>query len=145
MLTARDGEIDRVLGFEVGADDYVTKPFSPRELVARVKAILRRSRPRPESVEHRRSSAPWRSTRPGARSGATATVVALAAREFDLLAYLAEHRGQALSRRSCSTACGAPTGSATSAPSTSTSASCARSSATDLPLTTVWGVGYRLD
>ena len=43
MLTARDGEIDRVLGLELGADDYVTKPFSPRELVARVRAILRRS------------------------------------------------------------------------------------------------------
>ena len=43
MLTARDGEIDRVLGLEMGADDYVTKPFSPRELVARVRAILRRA------------------------------------------------------------------------------------------------------
>ncbi|MDR5676584.1 MAG: response regulator transcription factor [Armatimonadota bacterium] len=45
MLTAKDGELDRVLGLETGADDYVTKPFSPRELVARVRAILRRARP----------------------------------------------------------------------------------------------------
>ena len=45
FLTARDGEIDRVLGLELGADDYVTKPFSPREVIARVKAILRRGQP----------------------------------------------------------------------------------------------------
>src|SRR5262245_34675535 len=48
MLTARDEEADRVVGLEVGADDYVTKPFSPRELVARMKAILRRAEPQPE-------------------------------------------------------------------------------------------------
>ncbi len=47
FLTARDTEIDRIVGLEVGGDDYVTKPFSPRELTARVKAVLRRSRPRP--------------------------------------------------------------------------------------------------
>lgn len=52
MLTARGEEIDRVVGFEIGADDYVTKPFSPRELVGRVKAILRRSRKEPDSLEH---------------------------------------------------------------------------------------------
>src|SRR5437773_4162246 len=53
MLTARDEEPDRVAGLEVGADDYVTKPFSPRELVARIKAILRRAEPSPqESVLH---------------------------------------------------------------------------------------------
>ena len=47
MLTARDEEVDRVVGLELGADDYVPKPFSPRELVARVKAVLRRTQPRP--------------------------------------------------------------------------------------------------
>src|SRR5438270_9620185 len=53
MLTARDEEPDRVAGLEVGADDYVTKPFSPRELVARIKAILRRAEPQvTESVRH---------------------------------------------------------------------------------------------
>lgn len=50
FLTARDDEIDRVLGFELGGDDYVTKPFSPRELVARIKAILKRSRAKPTAV-----------------------------------------------------------------------------------------------
>ncbi len=49
FLSSRDEEIDRVLGLEIGADDYVTKPFSPRELVARIKALLRRSKPRPET------------------------------------------------------------------------------------------------
>ena len=48
MLTARDEEPDRVVGLEVGADDYMTKPFSPRELVARMKAMLRRSEPQPD-------------------------------------------------------------------------------------------------
>jgi DNA-binding response OmpR family regulator len=51
MLTARSDEVDRVLGLEIGADDYITKPFSPKEFVARVKAVLRRSRPREEKAE----------------------------------------------------------------------------------------------
>ena len=100
MLTARDGEIDRIVGLELGADDYVTKPFSPRELVARVRAVLRRS-----DGASRASLPPILrvgevevdTARREVRLGGDP--VSLTAREFDLLQYLAENLGLALSRR----------------------------------------------
>ena len=96
MLTARDEEPDRVAGFEVGADDYVTKPFSPRELVARIKAILRRAEgDRHEDVVTLGDIVVRRDRR-------EVTVgdhpVELTGREFDLLAYLLENAGAVLSR-----------------------------------------------
>jgi DNA-binding response OmpR family regulator len=100
MLTARDGEIDRVLGLEFGADDYVTKPFSPREMVARVKAILRRS-----ETPHKTAAAEFLHAGDVevdmARREATVggEVVSLATREFDLLAYFASNQGLVLSRQ----------------------------------------------
>ncbi|HET8569252.1 MAG TPA: response regulator transcription factor [Candidatus Limnocylindria bacterium] len=99
MLTARDSELDKVVGLEVGADDYLSKPFSMRELVARVRALLRRSARREDDTP----------ARPIVREGLVVDParhrverdgeeVTLTAREFDLLAFLIAHPGQVFSR-----------------------------------------------
>ncbi|GAC1406918.1 MAG: response regulator transcription factor [Chloroflexota bacterium] len=100
MLTARTDEVDRVLGFELGADDYITKPFSLRELLARVRAALRRvqlSSGTPNVVSVREAGA-LRIT-PGSR-GVTrdGRALHLLPREFDLLLYFMQNQGQVLSR-----------------------------------------------
>ncbi|GAA3107388.1 response regulator transcription factor [Streptomyces rectiviolaceus] len=99
MLTARGDEDDRILGLEVGADDYVTKPFSPRELVLRVESVLRRSRAvrAPQAVATLRAAGLW--VDPAARRATKGGVeLALTLREFDLLAFLLRHPGQAFGR-----------------------------------------------
>jgi DNA-binding response OmpR family regulator len=98
MLTARGDEADRIVGLEMGADDYVVKPFSPKELVARVRALFRRLDRRPSSdeplvfgalhVDHARHTVRW-GDRP----------VRLTAKEFALLVALLEARGRVLSRQ----------------------------------------------
>jgi two-component system response regulator BaeR len=92
MVTARADEIDRLLGLETGADDYICKPFSPRELVARVKAILRRSR--------RDDNAPpaWQIDEAGQRIMVKGQALDLTPREFMLLATLLRRPGQVFSR-----------------------------------------------
>ncbi len=97
FLTARGEEIDRIVGLEIGADDYVVKPFSPRELVARVKAILRRQERRPaeaEVVEIRELRLDSRTQDVSVRGAA----VELSALEFKLLHFLASHPRQVFSR-----------------------------------------------
>ncbi|MEW1925700.1 response regulator transcription factor [Streptomyces sp. NPDC088360] len=99
MLTARGDEDDRILGLEVGADDYVTKPFSPRELVLRVESVLRRSRAAraPGAVATLAAAGLW--VDPAARRATKGGVeLALTLREFDLLAFLLRHPGQAFGR-----------------------------------------------
>jgi len=99
MLTARDEDVDKIIGLEVGADDYMTKPFNPRELVARVKSVLRRASP-----ERRRSET--EELRHGdlvVNSGKREVIVGdeevhLAPKEFDLPWELLDHRGIVLTR-----------------------------------------------
>jgi len=109
MLTARDDEIDRVVGLEVGADDYLTKPFSMRELMARVKAQLRRSRLLREELDKSNADG---SQKPHEKLAFGNLVIdltrrevtldgqpfALKPQEYDLLLFFAQHKGQMLSR-----------------------------------------------
>jgi len=148
LLTARGEEADRIVGLELGADDYVTKPFSPRELVARIRTVLRRSNAQPQGPDRLEfgdlvldgsSRQVHRGTSP----------VALTGREFDLLWFLASHPRHAFSRdqlmdRVWGYHAAVDTGTVTvhvrrlrekieSDPSRPTH------------LRTVWGIGYRFD
>ncbi len=96
LLTARDEEADRVAGLELGADDYVVKPFSPRELTARVKAVLRRAQP--GGSDDVLALGPLSIDRSGREVRMHGREIELTQREFDLLEYLVRHAGQVVSR-----------------------------------------------
>ena len=96
MLTARSEESDRILGLEIGADDYVAKPFSLRELLARVRAVLRRPGPRQKFEEFAFDDV--RIQLRGRRVIKAGQEMRLTRKEFDLLVYLVEHRGEIVTR-----------------------------------------------
>jgi DNA-binding response OmpR family regulator len=101
MLTARAAELDRVLGLELGADDYVTKPFSVLELQARVRALLRRAALRdaaPPDAAQRLASAELRIDRVQRRAWLAEQELVLTPREFDLLWHFMQHPGRAFTR-----------------------------------------------
>ena len=144
MLTARDSEVDTIIGLEVGADDYITKPFSPRELVARIQAVLRRSEERPG--ENQIIAISGFTIDAGRREVVTPEggTVRPTAREFDLLWYLSRHVGLVLSRGQILEA----VWSYDYFGETRTVDAHVRQLRKKLdgfPLETVWGVGYRVE
>ena len=96
MLTAKGDEVDRVLGLELGADDYIVKPFSPKELLARVRAVLRRAKPAPGAAAIAMGAL---AIDPGTRTVTVEGVpLTLTHKEFELLSALADAQGRVLSR-----------------------------------------------
>jgi DNA-binding response OmpR family regulator len=142
FLTARDDEVDRILGLELGADDYLAKPFSPRELVARVRAILRRARdvPPPQEVITVGELEVDLRRREVRRAG---EVVALTTREFDLLAFLSANIGLALSRHQLLDGVWGADWYGDERTVDVHVAQLRKKVGDSLPLATVWGVGYR--
>jgi DNA-binding response OmpR family regulator len=143
FLTARDDEVDRVLGLELGADDYMVKPFSPRELVARVRAILRRTRETavPQDIVSVGDLEVDLRRREARRMG---DVVALTTREFDLLAFLSGNLGLALSRQQLLDGVWGVDWYGDERTVDVHVAQLRKKIGESLPLATVWGVGYRL-
>ncbi|MFS0636380.1 response regulator transcription factor [Mesobacillus foraminis] len=104
MLTAKDDEFDKILGLELGADDYMTKPFSPREVTARVKAILRRTQANPEPVSEEEEKAEkivlgeLKILPEYYEAYFKGELLECTPKEFELLLYLAQHKGRVLTR-----------------------------------------------
>jgi DNA-binding response OmpR family regulator len=146
MLTARGEEADRIVGLEHGADDYVSKPFSPRELTMRVKSVLRRSRPASDARAAVRHGS-LRLDPPTREAALDGRALGLTAKEFDLLYFLASHPRRVFSRSQLMTSvwgyqAALDTGTLT-VHMRRLRAKLERDPSEPHHLETVWGVGYR--
>jgi DNA-binding response OmpR family regulator len=145
MLTARDEDVDKIIGLEVGADDYLTKPFNPRELVARVKSILRRATPERRQIESasiRHGDLVVDAGRREVRVGEQE--IQLAPKEFDLLWELLDHRGLVLTRDQLLERVWGYTFAGDTRTVDVHVRQIRRKLSDASPIVTVWGVGYKV-
>jgi DNA-binding response OmpR family regulator len=144
MLTARDDDLDKIAGLEVGADDYLTKPFNPRELVARVRAILRRSssgRTKPDAGVMRHGDLVLDAGRRECHLGDEE--IRLAPKEFDLLWELLDHKGLVLTRDQLLERVWGYTFAGDTRTVDVHVRQLRRKLGDDAPIVTVWGIGYK--
>jgi DNA-binding response OmpR family regulator len=145
MLTARDDDVDKIVGLEVGADDYLTKPFNPRELVARVKSILRRATPEPREFESPfLEHGPIRIDAGRREVHVDGSEVQLAPKEFDLLWELLDHRGIVLTRDQLLERVWGYTFAGDTRTVDVHVGQLRRKLGAACPIVTVWGVGYKV-
>ncbi|HXZ83327.1 MAG TPA: response regulator transcription factor [Acidimicrobiales bacterium] len=145
FLTARDDEVDRVLGLELGADDYIVKPFSPRELVARVRAVLRRTEGSHRVRENPLSVGGLTVDTVRREVTTAAGPVRLTAREFDLLVHFAANTRIVFTRRQLLDSVWGPGWIGDERTVDVHVRQLRRKLGEALPLKTIWGVGYRCD
>jgi DNA-binding response OmpR family regulator len=145
MLTARDDDIDKIVGLEVGADDYVTKPFNPRELVARIKTILRRAAmPAPAPTKTVLTHGALRIDAGRREVTLEGRVLQLAPKEFDLLYALMEHHGIVLTRDQLLERVWGYTFAGDTRTVDVHVRQLRRKIGETCPVVTVWGVGYKV-